>query len=354
VSPRVSLRQWNRTLLERQHLIERVDEDAVEVIDRCVGLQSQNPQAAFFALESRIRDFDPTELDDLLTEREVVRMALHRGTVFLMDALDARWMRPALQPVLDIGVRSHARELTDVTVDEVSTAAVELLADGPLAAADLRQGLARRWPGEPAAAMVAVARMRLPLVQTPPRGLWRRSGAPSYVLLDEWIGDGPVGVAGDEAIRDLIRMFLRGFGPSTVAAVQTWSGLRGLRPIVEAMEADWELAKLTGPAGETLYDLEGLALADPESSVPVRFVGPFDNAVFADIDRIRIADADVYRQTVTPNGLSPGFILIDGRLAGTWRLDGSDMTLTELTDLSQRVRQECEREAARLREFAAR
>lgn len=55
----ISLRQWSRTLLERQHLIERVDEDAVEVVDRCVGLQSQDPQAAFYALASRIEDFDP-------------------------------------------------------------------------------------------------------------------------------------------------------------------------------------------------------------------------------------------------------------------------------------------------------
>lgn len=82
MSPPVSLQQWNRTLLERQHLLERVDEDAIEVIDRCVGLQAQDPQAAFFALESRIQDFDPTQLDGLLADREVVRMALHRGTVF--------------------------------------------------------------------------------------------------------------------------------------------------------------------------------------------------------------------------------------------------------------------------------
>ena len=39
VAGEVSLAQWNRTLLSRQHLLTRVDEDAVEVLDRCVGLQ---------------------------------------------------------------------------------------------------------------------------------------------------------------------------------------------------------------------------------------------------------------------------------------------------------------------------
>lgn len=96
----ISLRQWNRTLLERQHLIERVDEDAVEVVDRCVGLQSQDPQAAFYALASRIEDFDPAELDSLIQDRSMVRMALQWGTVFLMDALDARWIRALLSPTL--------------------------------------------------------------------------------------------------------------------------------------------------------------------------------------------------------------------------------------------------------------
>ena len=93
----ISLRQWNRTLLQRQHLLERVDEDVLDVLDRCVGLQSQDPKVAFFGLWSRIADFDPADLDELMTGREVVRMALLRSTVFLMDAEDARWVRPLAQ-----------------------------------------------------------------------------------------------------------------------------------------------------------------------------------------------------------------------------------------------------------------
>ncbi|MBM7368169.1 winged helix DNA-binding domain-containing protein [Gordonia hydrophobica] len=356
MTPRISLRQWNRTLLHRQHLIERVDDDAIEVIDRCVGLQSQDPQAAFFALESRIDDFDPAELDSLLTDRDVVRMALHRGTVFLMDALDARWMRPIFHPIFDAGVRLHARGLRDATVEQATEVATELFAstDGPVPIADLRASLTARWPHEPPADLVAAVRYALPLVQTPPRGLWRQSGAPSYVLLDDWIGDGEPGVTGDEAVRDLIRMYLRGFGPSTIAGVQLWSGLRGLGPIMRAMEADWELAQFVGPHDETLYDLEGLRPADPDVAVPVRFVAPYDNAVFAKADRIRVADPDVYAQTQTRNGQSPGFVLVDGRLAATWQVRDGAVALTELTDLGAAQRRECEKEAARLSAFAAR
>ena len=350
------MEQWNRTLLHRQHLIDRVAEDAIEVIDRCVGLQSQDPQAAFFALESRVADFDPAELDDLLSEREAVRMALHRGTVFLMDGLDARWMRTALQPIFDAAVTARARALRTVAIHDVVSAALDVLArhDEPVPAARLREELTTRWPDESPTDLVAAVRSALPLVQAPPRGLWRRSGAPSYALLDDWIDGAAPGPTGEEAVRDLIRMYLRGFGPSTVEGIQTWSGLRGLRPIVEAMEADWELAELVGPGDETLYDLEGLPLADADTAVPVRFIAPYDNVVFARSDRQRVADPDVYAKTQTRNGRSPGFVLVDGRLAATWTLRAGAITLTELTDLRATQRRACEREAARLTEFAAR
>lgn len=346
--------QWNRTLLQRQHLLERIEEDAVEVIDRCVGLQSQDPQAAFYALASRVDGFDPAELDDLLTERELIRMALLRGTVFLMDALDARWMRELLRPVLESGTRQHVKRLRAVTPDELVEVATELVgaASDPVSASALRAELVQRWPDESPTDMAAVVRGLVPLVQTPPRGLWGRSGGPCFALLNDWIGPGDPAVTGPEATADLIRMYLRGYGPSTVDAVQTWSGLRGLGPVMSTMAADWELAEYTGPNGEKLYDLEGLALADPDEPAPVRLVAPFDTVLFTDADRIRVADPDLYSATVTPNGISPGFILVDGRLAGTWKRDGDGIALTQLRDLTDAERRDCEREAERLVDWA--
>lgn len=352
---RISMRQWNRTLLQRQYLDERADEDAIDVIDRCVGLQSQDPQAAFYGLASRIEGFDPAELDGLLVDREVVRLPLQRGTVFLMDGLDARWMRQALQPVLDGGARSHLKRLSSATTAELVDAATELVSqrDEPVSGTALRNQLAQRWPDEPADAMMAVVRARLPLVQTPPRGLWQQSGGPAFALLDDWLGTEPDAGAGSEqpdiaGIRDLVKMYLRGFGPSTLAGIQAWSGLRGLGPVLDAMDADWDVQVLEGPGEEKLYDLEGLGLANPDTAVPVRLVAPFDNAVFGQADRIRVADPDVYAQTTTPNGQSPGFILVDGRLAGTWKIrkDASGgIELTELVDLQPAQRRACEHEA---------
>lgn len=350
----ISLRRWNRTFLTRQHLLERVDEDAIEVLDRCVGMQSQDPHAAFFGLFSRIADFDPSELDDLLTGREVVRMALLRGTVFLVDAEDARWMRPLAEPVLRRGLASNAPTLTAEQIGAVLHHAVELLAGRQLPGAELGSALAQRFPEVKPTSLVALARCGLPLVQVPPRGLWRGRGAPTYSLFDDWVGAGDPAVADEEATAELIRLYLRGFGPATVAGIQAWSGLTRLQSVVEKLEADWELVRLTGPHGETLYDLDGLGLADPDLPAPARLIAPYDHVLFTGGDRIRVADPELYRATMTPNGRSPGFCIVDGFLAGTWHLDVSGIPVVEpIRELTAAERHDLDEEVERLRGFLA-
>ncbi|WP_234974484.1 winged helix DNA-binding domain-containing protein [Williamsia sterculiae] len=328
---KISLRQWNRTLLTRQHLTARIDEDLLEVLDRCVGLQSQDPRAAFVGLWSRIGDFVPADLDALLTDREVVRMASLRSTLFLMDAEDARWVRSAAQPALDAEVRTaHAKRLVRAAPAEIVDDARAVLSGTALSGRDLGIALAERRPDEAPGTLVAIARCGLPLVQIPPRGLWRRSGGPTYALFDDWVGPGDPALTGDEARAELIRLYLRGFGPATVAGIQTWAGLTGLGPLVEAMEADWELERIEGPDGEELFDLDGLGVADEDTPAPVRLVAPYDNIVFAQADRRRVIDEDVMAAIATPNGRSPGFVLVDGRVSGTWSVGADDAVAVDL------------------------
>lgn len=354
MTQKVSLDAWNRTLLHRQHLRERIAEDAIEVLDRCVGLQSQDPRAAFYGLASRIVDFDPAELDDLLTDREVVRMATLRSTVFLTDAEDARWIRPLVQPVLDAEAAIHAKRLQRAAPDSVVAAATELLTGAQLAGSDLGKQLAQRFPDERPATLTALTRCRLPLVQVPPRGLWTGRGVPTYRLFDEWVGPGEPAVTGREARKDLIRLYLRGFGPATAKAITTWSGLTGMAPIVEEMEADWELERLVGPDDQVLYDLDGLGLADDEPA-PARLIAPYDNVIAAAADRRRIDPENVYRTMQTSNGISPGFVLAGGFLCGSWGFDDERrIVVTYATSVPARARRAVDDEVQYMQEFCDR
>ncbi|GAB09883.1 hypothetical protein GOARA_048_00850 [Gordonia araii NBRC 100433] len=354
----ITLAQWNRTLLSRQHLLDRIDEDVIEVLDRCVGLQAQDPRPPFFGLWSRIAGFDPADYDDLLVDREIVRSVVLRGTLLTMDAHDARWMRALVQPRIDAFTRGTHKLPDGVAADAVVEAGREAISGGEVPSRQLRELLAKRWPDAPVADLMAVVRNALHLVQVPPRGTWASAnggGDPTYALLDDWIGPGEPAVVDDEARKDLIRMYLRGFGPASIAGIQTWAGLTGLGKLVKAMTADWELARVDGPNGEELYDLDGLPIADGDEPAPVRLVAPFDHILVAQApaDRIRVADPDVFAKTVTPNGRSPGFVLVDGRLAGTWKVADTEPVIDYLVDVPPAQRREVAEEAQRLREFLA-
>jgi hypothetical protein len=85
-------------------------------------------------------------------------------------------------------------------------------------------------------------------------------------------------------------------------------------------------------------------------------VAPFDNIVLAQgNDRRRVIDDDVFKKTTTPNGRSPGFVLVDGRVAGIWnpRKDGKQTTVEVeyLVDVSAADRRAVESEREQLIEF---
>lgn len=352
----ITLEQWNRTLLSRQHLLERIDEDVIEVLDRCVGLQSQDPRPPFVGLWSRVADFDPADHDELLTDREIIRSVLLRGTLMTADALDSRWLRALVQPRIAAITASNHKLPDGVDAAAVVDEARSALTGGELSADSLRDLLAQRWPEASPRDLMATARAGLHLVQVPPRGTWAGSGTITYALLDDWIGPAEPAVVDDEARRDLIRMYLRGFGPASIAGIQTWSGLTGLRPLVRQMDAEWELIRVDGPGGEELYDLDGLPIVDGDAPAPVRLIAPFDHILVAQApaDRIRVADPDLFGRTVTPNGRSPGFLLVDGRLAGTWRVVDGRVALDFLTEVAPAARRGAQAEAQRLEEFLGR
>ena len=100
-APVLSTRTLNRTLLARQHLLERTTMPALAMIEHLAGMQAQEPKDPYVALWSRIEGFQPAELESLLVERRAVRAVLMRSTVHLASIDDALAFRPVVQPVLD-------------------------------------------------------------------------------------------------------------------------------------------------------------------------------------------------------------------------------------------------------------
>jgi Winged helix DNA-binding domain len=77
----LGVRALNRALLHRQLLLHRQEISVADALEHLVGLQSQNPNGPYIALWSRLADFDPEELADLVAARKVARVALMRWTL---------------------------------------------------------------------------------------------------------------------------------------------------------------------------------------------------------------------------------------------------------------------------------
>ncbi|MER5302548.1 winged helix DNA-binding domain-containing protein [Streptomyces lasiicapitis] len=329
-------RALNRATLARQLLLERADIPALDAVTHLGGLQAQEPQEPFVGLWSRLRGFDAPVLSDLLTGRRVVRTHLMRRTVHLVTAEDALAWRARHDAMLRQRVLGVYRgDLAGIDLDELAAAGREVLADGePRTMTELARALAERWPGrEPRALGEMLIGALIPVVQMPPRGLWRTKGGARYATLSSWLGreadpaspdgsDDPVGQA-------LVRRYLAAYGPATSADLRAWCGLAGLPTAVAALRG--ELVSFRDENGRELLDLPGAPRPDPDTPAPVRFLPAFDNAILGYQYRARIID-DAHR------GLSVAgerVVLVDGRVAATWRVDADTVTVTPLHRFSR-------------------
>ncbi len=352
----LSLRAINRATLARQLLVERDPRGAEAAIEHLVGMQAQAPFPPYTGLWTRLSGFRPEHLADALLERRVVRIVLMRGTVHLVTAADAAFLRPLVQVIMDRDLRTntlHAGSLHAVDVAEVAGAARQVLEERACTAKELGAALARGWPDVPPGSLAHVARGLLPLVQIPPRAVWGRSGQARYRTAEHWLGR-PLDPAPDPA--RLVRRYLAAFGPAAVADVQTWSGLTRLREVVEPLRPS--LRVFTDPGGRELFDLPDAPRPAPDLPVPVGFLPEFDNLLLSHADRSRVMSEEHRKRLFgVKNGVFPGTFLVDGFVCGEWRITrarkAATLTITPWAKVSKTDTTALTREGARLLEFAA-
>ena len=348
--PLLSRRTLNRTLLARQGLLARQPRPASEVIEWLVGLQAQEPVDPYVALWTRIEGFDPLELSRLIERREAVRMGTLRGTLHLVTARDCIDLVPVLAGNRERVWRSSpfAKQLAGLDIDEVVDAGREALERTPMSHAALGEELAARWPDRDRASLAYAARILLPIVQLPPRGLWHQTGRAVNTTAAAWLGQP---MASDDDPAPLIRRYLAAFGPATPADVRTWSWLTGVREVLERLRPT--LRTYRDEAGRELFDLPDAPIADAGLAAPVRFLPLYDNVFLSHQDRSRIADPGWDLAAFAWKGS----FLADGFISGAWRLrrTGKTATLTvePMRTLTSTEQSEMEAEAGALFAFLA-
>jgi hypothetical protein len=157
--------------------------------------------------------------------------------------------------------------------------------------------------------------------------LWRTKAGVRNGLLSHWLGRelGPPERAGEA----MVRRYLAAFGPAASADVRAWCGLTGLPADIAAIRD--ELVSFRDERGRELLDLPDAPRPDADTPAPVRFLPAFDNAILGYHDRSRIIDdADRWLSVAGERA-----VLVDGRVAATWKVTDDTVIVSPLRKLSR-------------------
>ncbi len=336
----MNARELGRATLARQMLLAREPVDVVEAVRRLGALQAQEARPPFIALWSRVEGFEAASLVDAFAAKTVVRGTLMRGTVHVARTEDFLRWQPLLAPLgveglrKVVGARLEGADL-DAAVEDVRKLFAET---GELSADDVRDWIAEHRAAEDTRAVARIALYSLPLVRVPDGGRWGFTPKSRFTDARHWLGRDPRRDA-----PSLIRAYLRAFGPATVRDAQQFLGGGDWQDVFDGLELE-RFGKH--------YDLPGAPRPDADAEAPVRFLPDFDSLMLAHADRSRVI-ADEFRARLTTKNLRVrAVVLVDGMVAGFWKLAGKKVEVEPVRKLLKREQAAVDEEAARLAAFA--
>ena len=340
----LTLRELNRATLARQLLLERRPLSVPRAIERVACLQAQWPPAPYVGLWSRLERFDRRTLERLLLRRAVVKATLMRSTLHLATARDYAVFATALQ-----GLRSWG-DAVGADAEAIAGGLRELCLERSITFAEAVAYIEREQGHRDfeARRVWYVARRRAHIHHAPETALWASRPEGRYVAS----ADEPNGLDPVAARAELARRYLAGFGPATRADLADWSGLR-VSDFGDALEALEPLRRFRFEEGRELLDLPRAPLPPPETQAPVRFLPKWDSLLLGHTDRRRVLPDEYRKVVIGKNGDVAQTFLVDGIVAGTWRLEGPRIDVTPLAPLPRAARTAVRDEAARLAAWIA-
>jgi hypothetical protein len=325
----LTLRQLNRATLARQLLLERKRLSSIAVIERLVGMQAQWPPAPYLGIWTRTTAFKRSSLERELVRGRVIKATVMRQTLHLVTPADYALIRSAMSetnfPWESAVAKKHA------------PAVRALAAAGPVTTAEgvALVGDTRVW---------RAARLCAHLLHHHETALWNARPEGRYVAVDE-----PAQLDPTEARAELCRRYLAAFGPATKRDLTTWSMMHV--PEITRSLALLELRRFHDEQGRELLDVPRAPLPDADTPAPVRFLPKWDNVLLAHTDRSRVLPEPYRRVVIKANGDVAQTFLVDGFVAGTWRVADGRVVAEPFAKLARAVGAEVRDEAERLEGF---
>lgn len=317
----------------------------VDVAERLLAVQGQDPRGARLAVRARTAGLTAADVDrELTAERSLLITWLNRGTLHLVRGEDYPLLQALTTPPLFTSSSRRLRQegVSEAAAERAMRTIERGLADGPLSGAELRARLERaKVPveGQAFIHLMFLSALRGKTVRGPMIGKQH-----AYVLVDDWL-ERPRPLDRDAALAELARRYLIGHGPAEDRDLARWAGL----PLRDARAGLGAIAGELVEREDGLLDLGKRPVAEPLP--PPRLLGAYDPLLLGWASREEVVGP--HRMLVTTNGIFRPFALVDGRAVATWRFAGGRARIEHLEEMPARHAKALERDARAVEEFLA-
>ena len=369
---RIDTAERRRRLAIRHHLAPMSKaKDIVTVAGDLVGVHSTDPASVYLGLLARMKSVTHADVARALyDDRSVLKILGMRRTMFVVPRdlaaiintavtrdIGLRERRRLIQMLQDAGVAKDVgrwvskveQETVDALGELGEATATELTKRVPGLRVQMTFGEGKKWAGQVGVStrMLFLLAAEGRIVRGRPRGTWL-SSMYAWSPLDAWLGEPLPEPEIDAARAELVRRWLRAFGPGTQRDIQWWTGwtVATTRNAVAAARA----VEIELDAGT------GLALADDLEQTAggerwVALLPTLDTTTMGWFERSWYM-GDHVKRLFDRNGNAGPTIWVDGRVVGGWAQRKSGEVLYRLfEDVGRETVGQIDAEAANIEKW---
>jgi DNA glycosylase AlkZ-like len=310
----------------------------VAMIERLVGMQAQWPQAPYVGIWTRATSFRRQTLERELVRGTVIKAPVMRQTLHLVTPRDYGLIRSAMSETNFPWETPTAKRL--------AASARALASSGPVTSAEgvAHFEQAHGYTGIEARRAWRYARVRAHVLHHYETALWNGRPEGRFAAIEEPELHEPT-----EARAEMFRRYLAAFGPASRRDMVAWTMMHV--PEVQRALDLLELRRFRDEQGRELFDVPRAPLPDSETPAPVRFLPKWDNVLLAFADRTRVLPERYRRVVIGQNGDVAQTFLVDGVVAGMWRVVEGRVVTEPFEKLTASAQRELRDEAERLEAF---
>lgn len=313
-----------RRSLQARGLVDPVDTIGAATV-AAAGIYGSAP-TSHLGLARRLPDYTPEVLEEeRLERRTILRVAGMRGSVFLAP-------RELVPAVLALSrPKTVRRTLAGAGIDDAELERLMRLVEAGLAGSSLtaKEIRARLGPDDPGGPLTTLVLRAMShegrIVAAEPVG-GDYATAFRYALMAEWTPLVAPVPSKEAALAEMAPIWMRANGPGTIDDLAWWAGVtkRQARDALLSMEARPVVVEgLDGEQWATDEVIEGSGAA--EVGGVVNLLPVWDAWLMARRERSRLLEPAHRPWVVDKSGNVANTITLDGRIVGTWDIEGETL-----------------------------